>query len=52
MFFASSVNEQHLLCSSTNCAMHKIEPGTHTTGAVKGKFKETIERFVARDNTV
>ena len=32
--------------------MHKIKPGTHTTGAVKRKFKETIERFVARANTV
>ena len=30
--------------------MHKIKPGTLTAGTVKSNFKETIERFVARDN--
>ena len=30
--------------------MHTIKPGTLTAGIVKSKFKETIERFVARGN--
>ena len=30
--------------------MHKIKPGTLTAGTVKSNFKETFERFVARDN--
>ena len=30
--------------------MHKIKPGALTAGAVKSNFKETIEKFVARDN--
>ena len=30
--------------------MHKIKPGTLTTGTVKSNVKGTIERFVARDN--
>ena len=36
--------------SSINFAMRKIEPVTLTAGTVKSNFKETIERFVARNN--
>ena len=50
IFFARSVYEQHHLRSSMNFAMDKIKPGTLTAGTVKSNFKETIERFVVRDN--
>ena len=31
--------------------MHKIKSGTLTAGSVKSNFKESVERFVASDNT-
>ena len=49
-FFARSAYEQHHLRSSINFAMHKIKPGTLTTGTFKNNYKGTIERFVSRDN--
>ena len=42
--------EQYHLRSSTNFAVHKIEPGTLTAGTVKINFKRTIERFIASEN--
>ena len=50
IFFARSVYEQYHLRSSTNFAVHKIEPGTLTAGTVKNNFKRTIERFIASEN--
>ena len=31
--------------------MHKIKSGTLTAGSIKSNFKESVERFVASDNT-
>ena len=51
LFFARFVYEQHHLRSSINFAMHKLKPGTLTSGTVKNNFKEPIKRVIASDNT-
>ena len=48
-YFLPTAYEKDHLGSLINFVMHKIKPGTLTTGAVKHNFKGTIERFVASD---
>ena len=48
--FGMSVYEQHNLRSSINFAMHKIKPGSLTTGNIKSNLKGKFERFAANDN--
>ena len=48
-YFLPTVYEKHHLVSLRNFVMHKIKPGTLTTGSIKNNFKGTIEGFVASD---
>ena len=43
--------DQYHLRSSIKSAMHKIKSGKIIAGSIKTIFKETIERFVASDNS-
>ena len=45
-----SVYERHHLRSSINFTIHKIKPGTLTTGTVKNNFRGNIERFAPTDD--
>ena len=50
IFFARSVVEQHHLYSSLNIAMQKMNSGSVTAGSIRKNYKETVKRFVAKNN--